>query len=65
MKRNTTDEELSKLAVSNPDKLKVEELLYAGTLTANNDTKITIYENAARLFLTTGKHRTMQVMHIS
>ena len=45
-----SDEELSKLAVSNPDKLKVEELLYAGTLTANNDTKITIYENAARLF---------------
>jgi tetratricopeptide (TPR) repeat protein len=45
-----TDEELSKLAVSSPDKLKVEELLYAGTLTTNNDTKLTIYENAARLY---------------
>jgi tetratricopeptide (TPR) repeat protein/outer membrane protein OmpA-like peptidoglycan-associated protein len=45
-----TDEELSKLAVSNPDKLKVEELLYAGTLTTNPDTKLTIYENAARLY---------------
>jgi tetratricopeptide (TPR) repeat protein len=45
-----TDEELSKLAVSSPDKLKVEELLYAGTLTTNADTKLTIYENAARLY---------------
>jgi hypothetical protein len=45
-----TDDELSKLAISNPDQLKVEELLYAGTLTNNDDTKLTIYENAARLF---------------
>ncbi len=45
-----TDEELSNLAVNNPDKLKVEELLYAGTLTSNPDTRLTIYENAARLY---------------
>jgi tetratricopeptide (TPR) repeat protein len=45
-----TDEELSKLAVSNPDNLKVEELLYAATLTTDPDTRLTIYENAARLF---------------
>jgi len=45
-----TDEELSKLALSNPDKLKVEELLYAATLTTNNDTKILIYDNAAKLY---------------
>ena len=45
-----SDEDLLKLAVSNPDKLKVEELLYAGTLTTNNDTKQTINENAARLY---------------
>jgi tetratricopeptide (TPR) repeat protein len=45
-----TDAELSKLAVSNPDQLKVEELLYAGTLTNDAATKLTIYENAARLF---------------
>jgi Flp pilus assembly protein TadD len=44
------DEELSKLAVSNPDKLKVEELLYAATLTNDNATRQTICENAARLF---------------
>ncbi|HSN50181.1 MAG TPA: hypothetical protein VLR52_03040, partial [Bacteroidales bacterium] len=45
-----TDADLSRLAISNPDSLKVEELLYAATLTTNNDTKITIYENAARLY---------------
>ena len=45
-----TDAELSQLAVSNPDQLKVEELLYAGTLTSNDETKLTIYENAARLY---------------
>ncbi len=45
-----TDEELSSLAVNNPDKLTVEELLYAGTLTTDPNTKLTIYENAARLY---------------
>jgi tetratricopeptide (TPR) repeat protein len=45
-----TDEQLSQLAVSNPDQLKVEEILYAGTLTANDDTRLTIYENAARVY---------------
>ncbi len=50
-----TDSELSQLAVSNPDQLKVEELLYAGTLTSNDETKLTIYENAARLFSTSWK----------
>ncbi len=45
-----TDEELLKYAVSNPEKLKVEELLYAATLTNSNDTKLTIYENAAKAY---------------
>lgn len=45
-----TDEEISKLAISNPDLLKVEEILYAGTLTTDNDTKVTIYDNAARVY---------------
>jgi tetratricopeptide (TPR) repeat protein len=45
-----TDEELSTMAVSSPDKLTVQELLYAGTLTTSPDTKLTIYENAARLY---------------
>jgi tetratricopeptide (TPR) repeat protein/outer membrane protein OmpA-like peptidoglycan-associated protein len=48
--KKLTDDELLKMAVSNPENLKVEELLYAGTLTTNPDTKLTIYENAARLF---------------
>jgi len=45
-----SDEELLKYAVSSPDKLKVEELLYASTLTPSNDTKLTIYENAAKQY---------------
>ena len=45
-----SDEEISKLAVSNPDQLKVEEILYAGTLTNDKDTKLTIYENAAKVY---------------
>jgi len=45
-----TDAELSQMAVNAPEKLKVEELLYAGTLTNDNDTKLKIYDNAARLY---------------
>ena len=45
-----TDEDLSRLAVSNPDQLKVEELLYAATLTNDLNTKVTIYDNAARVY---------------
>ncbi|MEI7980723.1 MAG: hypothetical protein WCI71_03660 [Bacteroidota bacterium] len=45
-----TDAELGQYAVSNPEKLKVEELLYAATLTNDNNAKVTITENAARLF---------------
>ncbi len=45
-----SDEELAKYAISNPEKLKVEELLYAATLTNNNDTKKAIYENAVKMF---------------
>lgn len=45
-----TDAELSQLAISNPDQLKAEELLYAATLTSNEDSKLTIYENAAKQY---------------
>ncbi len=45
-----TDEELAAYALSNPEKLKVEELLYAATLTNNNDTKLKVYENAANQY---------------
>ena len=45
-----TDEELSKYAVSDPSKLKVEELLYAATITNDPAAKLTIYDNAAKQF---------------
>lgn len=45
-----TDAEISQFAVASPEKLKVEEILYAGTLTNDAATKLTIYDNAARLF---------------
>jgi tetratricopeptide (TPR) repeat protein/outer membrane protein OmpA-like peptidoglycan-associated protein len=45
-----TDAELSQYAVSNPEKLKVEEILYAGTLTTDAATKLTIYDNAAKQY---------------
>jgi outer membrane protein OmpA-like peptidoglycan-associated protein len=45
-----TDAEMSQYAVSNPEKLKVEEILYAATLTNDNNTKVTITENAVKQF---------------
>jgi len=42
-KNSRTDEQISKLAVSNPDSLSVEELLYAATLTNDVNTKVQIY----------------------
>ena len=45
-----TDAELSSMALNTPEKLKVEELLYAGTLTSDMDTKLKIYDNAARVY---------------
>ncbi|MEI7492824.1 MAG: hypothetical protein WCK92_15590 [Bacteroidota bacterium] len=45
-----TDEELSKYAVSEPSRLKVEELLYAATLTNDPATKLVIYDNAAKQY---------------
>jgi len=45
-----TDEELSQMAVASPEKLKVEELLYAGTLTNDVATQVNIYDNAAKIY---------------
>lgn len=45
-----SDEEISKLAASYPDSLSVEEILYAGTLTSDINTKLSIYKNADRLY---------------
>ena len=45
-----TDAELLQYASSNPEKLKVEELLYAATLAKDNNAKVTILENAVKQF---------------
>lgn len=45
-----SDNELSQMAVNTPEKLKVEELLYAATLTNDAATKLKIYDAAARLY---------------
>jgi tetratricopeptide (TPR) repeat protein len=45
-----TDAELLQFGASNPEKLKVEELLYAATLTKDNNVKLNILNNAAKQF---------------
>jgi Flp pilus assembly protein TadD/outer membrane protein OmpA-like peptidoglycan-associated protein len=45
-----TDAELLQFAASNPEKLKVEELLYAATLTKDENVQLTILENAAKQY---------------
>ena len=45
-----TDEEISKLAATNPSDLKMTELLYAASLTNDLKTKTTIYESIIQLF---------------
>jgi len=49
-KNSRTDEQISKLAVSNPDSLSVEELLYAATLTNDPNTKVQIYAAAEKQY---------------
>ncbi|WP_462318344.1 tetratricopeptide repeat protein [Marinilabilia sp.] len=41
-----SDEEISELAASNPSELKLEEILYAATLTEDLDEQLDIYETA-------------------
>ena len=43
-----SDEEISELAKSNPDTLKIEEILYAATLTDDSAEKLRIYQVAAK-----------------
>ena len=45
-----SDEEIAKLAQTNPSELNVEELLYAATLTDDNNRKAQIYEQVTRLY---------------
>lgn len=45
-----TDEEIAAFATSDPSKLDNKELLYAATLTNDNDTKLRIYKSATTQF---------------
>ncbi len=45
-----SDEEIATLSTSNPSELDIKELLYAATLTDDNDTKLSIYQSAQQLF---------------
>lgn len=45
-----SDEQISALAISNPDSLSVEEILYAATLTKDLSQKLTIYRSAERIY---------------
>ncbi len=45
-----TDEEIATLSTSNPSELDVKELLYAATLTQDDQTKLAIYRSAQQLF---------------
>lgn len=45
-----SDEQISALATSSPDSLSVEEILYAATLTQDNNEKLAIYKSAERIY---------------
>ncbi len=45
-----SDEEIANLAINDPAKLKVEEILYAGTLTNDAAVQVKIYDNAAKIY---------------
>ena len=49
-KKSRTDEMISRLATSHPDSLSVEELLYAGTLTNDLNTKLSIYQASEKQY---------------
>jgi tetratricopeptide (TPR) repeat protein len=49
-KTGRSDEEINRLAASNPDSLSVEELLYAGALATDLNNKLSIYKSAERIY---------------
>jgi tetratricopeptide (TPR) repeat protein len=49
-KKSRTDEMISKLSTSTPDSLSLEEILYAGTLTNDVNTKVQIYQAAEKQY---------------
>ncbi len=49
-KKSRTDDMITKLSTTYPDSLSVEELLYAGTLTNDINTKVQIYQAAEKKY---------------
>jgi tetratricopeptide (TPR) repeat protein len=49
-KNSRTDAQLTTLSLSHPDSLSVEELLYAGTLTTDMNSKLSIYKSAEKMY---------------
>jgi tetratricopeptide (TPR) repeat protein len=49
-KKSRSDEQISKLAMSNPDSLSVEELLYAGAMSTDVNTQSQIYRAAEKQY---------------
>ncbi|MBS1652227.1 MAG: hypothetical protein JSU07_09480 [Bacteroidetes bacterium] len=49
-KKSRTDEQITKLMVSNPDSLNVEELLYGASLTNDINTKLQVCKSAEKQF---------------
>ncbi len=49
-KKSRTDEMISKLATTSPDSLSVEELLYATTLTTDQNTQVQILQSAEKKY---------------
>lgn len=45
-----TDEQMAALSTTSPDSLKLEELLYAATLTDDQNTKLQIYTSATQIY---------------
>ena len=45
-----TDQEIAKMAVTNPDNLTFDELMYAASLTSNYANKLSIYKSATERF---------------
>ena len=48
--RSRTDEQLTNLVNTTPDSLSLEEILYAATLTNDLESKLKIYQSAARIY---------------
>lgn len=49
-KKSRSDAQITALAMSHPDSLSVEEMLYAGTLTSDMNQKLSVYKSAEKQY---------------